>query len=83
MYYLATNERPSAIMTQAEMLKIVQKGHPEWLGTLINWASYPQHQQRIQTVKHLRILLNNEGQWPEEEVTEAESASSDDYTTWG
>jgi predicted Ser/Thr protein kinase len=82
MYYLATNEKPNAIMTQSEMVKIVQKGHPEWLGTLINWASYPQHQQRIQTVKHLRILLNNEGQWPEEEVTEAESASSDDYTTW-
>ena len=81
MYFLATNEKPPLILNQSNLDKIKAFGHPKWLADLINWACYPHHQQRVQSVDQLLTLLENNGVWPEHQVEDA-SSSSDDFTTW-
>jgi len=82
LFFILTNESPPAILDQGEMVATFSKlGHPEWLAGLISWACWPQYQKRIQSVQQFRILLENEGVWPESSGQVSDS-SSDDFTTW-
>ena len=83
LFYLLTNKSPPAILDADNVAPITEAGHPQWLADLTLRAAWPQQTKRIQTVEQFRILLQNEGVWPTNEVDSPRSASSDDYTSWG
>ena len=66
LYYLLTSKMPPAILDREEVTsRFTRRGQPDWLAELVVWACWPQHGKRIQSVTHLRILIENEGVWPE------------------
>ena len=84
LYYLLTNESPPSILDQDKVASQFAKlEHPEWLAQFVVWACWPQHEKRIQSVQQFRILLENEGKWPEGEPIDSAASDSGDFTTWG
>ncbi len=83
LYYLLTNQTPAAILTKDKAASITSAGHPQWLADLTLWAAWPDRERRIQSARQFRILLMNEGKWPEGETGATGTAKSDDFTTWG
>lgn len=92
LWYLCTGDVPPAILTGADAAQVVKAGHPQWLADVALSSAWPVHQQRLQTVGQVRVLLEHQGQWPEagSEAAAAaglggpsEAAASDDLTSWG
>jgi len=84
LYYLLTNEVPPAILDQDDIAsKFAECERPEWLAQFVVWSCWPQHAKRIQSVQQFRILLENEGKWPEGESIDSAASDSGDFTTWG
>ena len=84
LYYLLTNEAPPAILDQGEIAnKFTELEHPEWIAQFVVWACWPRHEKRIKSVQQFRILLENEGKWPEGESIDSAASDSGDFTTWG
>ena len=82
LLYLLTNEVPPAILNREKTAQLLAKlGHPAWLSELIIWVTWPDHEQRVQSVKQFHVLLKNEGVWPDQQSVP--SSASDDFTTWG
>ena len=84
LYYLLTNEVPPTILDQEDVEKTFKEiDLPEWLPQFVTWACWPKHTKRIQSVQQFRILLENEGKWPEGETVDSAASDSGDFTTWG
>ena len=82
LFFLLTNETPPAILDGDNVAIITTIGHPQWLADMVLRAAWPQHVKRIQTVQQFRILLQNEGVWPEGVGSGSRAEGADDYTTW-
>jgi len=61
----------------------MEEGLPEWLNDFVLKACNPSYNERIQSVQQFRILLENEGKWPEGESVDSAASDSGDITTWG
>jgi serine/threonine-protein kinase len=82
LYYLLTNESPAAILSEEKVQIITEAEHPKWLADLTLKAAWPEREKRIQTAQQFRILLNNEGKWPQDQEVMGADTGADEYTTW-
>ena len=84
LYFLLTKDTPPAILAQEKVAsRLTELERPAWLAQFIVWACWPQHEKRIQSIHQFRILMQNDGVWPEGQPTESSASDSGDFTTWG